>query len=760
MTDRAEPDSKFIVVYETVPEHASASGSGGRAGPSADDGRKVLRGVFDEIVARALSWHNRKPEDHKDPPHIAIKTTTGIGKSDLGRQAIARFVIEAKSRGLPHRVLHPVPTHRLADEARSKMPDGVTAAVWQGREGIKLGTDQPMCSNIEAVKAALRIGAEVESTVCKHKEAHCPFYETCHYQAQKGPAQKADVVFAAHEILFQMVKALSKNFGLVVVDEGFWQDGITGTRLATDRLDHELGAFPVRNPFGTKLDDETTHLRDLIERLQGALADMPDGYVRRAPLIKAGLLPATNYEDSSSSIARKLEWRRKVESEMQPGASDEEWKEAVKQFGFIGQLPARAAMWRALEDLIAGSDNATGRLILETSTTETGTVRWLRVIGHRDIVQPLASLPIIHADATPPLDLVRNYLPNLQLACDLEIEAPHMRVTQVTGTPVGKSALVPKPPGERKGKRRGAWTETGEEAEERVTRKRQRLVDACEHLAKGRRGLVITYKDIERDFEGIKGVEVAHFGAIEGIDRWRDVDVVVIIGRPLPRPDDIERMAAAITGQPVIAGKVVKQDREIRPGHPIQCLTYTTPEAEMVRQAVTEAAVVQAVGRARGVNRTKDCPVEVYLILDDTVVPGQRVDEVVELADIEPGAIDHMIARGLVPQFPTDALRLYPHLFSSRSAAKMAYRRAGLRMQRGPDGLNVVTSLNRNISIKGCDHVPCVAFLYQPVGRGQLPRFCIADPAKVLDPRAALEAVLGPLALFEVLGEEAGPAAE
>ena len=90
----------------------------------------------------------------------------------------------------------------------------------------------------------------------------------------------------------------------------------------------------------------------------------------------------------------------------------------------------------------------------------------------------------------------------------------------------------------------------------------------------------------------------------------------------------------------------------------------------MVRQAVTEAAIVQAIGRARGVNRTKDCPVEVYLILDDTVVPGLRVDEVVELADIEPSAIDHMIARGLVPQMPTDAAKLYPDLFPSRSAAK------------------------------------------------------------------------------------------
>jgi hypothetical protein len=32
-----------------------------------------------------------------------------------------------------------------------------------------------------------------------------------------------------------------------------------------------------------------------------------------------------------------------------------------------------------------------------------------------------------------------------------------------------------------------------------------------------------------------------------------------------------------------------------------------------------------------------------------------------------------------------------------------------------------------------------------------LPRFCIANLVKVPDPRAALEAALGPLALFEVL---------
>ena len=316
MTDRAEPDSRFIVVYETEPEHASASVSGGRAGPSADDGRKELRGILDEIVTRALKWHealkDQESEDRKDPPHNVIKITTGTGKSELGRQAIARFVIEAKNSKLPRRVLHPVPTHRLADEARSKMPDGVTAAVWQGREGTKLGTDEPMCLNLDAVKAALKIGAETEETVCRDKEARCPYYDTCHYQAQKAPAKKADVVFAAHEALFHKIPALGKGFGLVVADEGFWQDGITGTRLAIAGLDHELKAFPVRYKGVSEVESWTNDLRKLIQQLQAALKAMPDGYVTRQPLIDAGLKPNTIDQDSSCSVARKLEWQRNI----------------------------------------------------------------------------------------------------------------------------------------------------------------------------------------------------------------------------------------------------------------------------------------------------------------------------------------------------------------------------------------------------------------------------------------------------------------
>src|SRR2546429_6249782 len=75
---------------------------------------------------------------------------------------------------------------------------------------------------------------------------------------------------------------------------------------------------------------------------------------------------------------------------------------------------------------------------------------------------------------------------------------------------------------------------------------------------------------------------------------------------------------------------------------------FELPEAELIRQAVTEAAIVQAVGRARGVNRSAANPVEIWMILSDTIVP-LALDSVAQFTDIEPNKIDVMIDRGLVP---------------------------------------------------------------------------------------------------------------
>ena len=756
-------------------------------GPLADEARATLRKHLSEFVGHALHRHamwmelerianddaefatsignNNFDLDAKRAelqasfehlninlkgPHHANRITTGIGKSELLRHAVSyEYIPVAKSEGFPHRVLKLVPTHKLGEEAASKLPDGVTTMVWQGRGAIKLGTtDEPMCRNPASVKAAIDIGANVEQTACKSKSAKCPFFETCHYQQQKTAARTADIVYAAHEILFQAPKALG-TFGLVVIDEGFWQDGIaTKARLVVESLAAEIDEFPVLDFDDERLAHETMRLRTLLEMLQGALGEMPDGYVQRQPLIDAGFQRATASEASSCKAAHKLEWARKIKKTamLRPDADDEARSGAVKKFGFFGRLPRRAAMWRALDELIAGDEDATGRLKLETVDTADGPMRYLRILGAKKIAEKLLDLPIMVADATLPFGIVEHFLPDLVLTLDLEVEAPHQKVMQIAGLPVGKSSLQALEPGKRKGNK---------EAE--VAHKRQRLADTCHILIQHRRGLVVTYKSIEQDFAGNPGTDTGHFNAIEGVDRWKEVDALVTIGRPLPKQEDIQDMAAAVTGMPVIAGPTVQEYRPLGPKHLLRCRLYGDPSAEMIRRAVSEAAIEQAVGRARGVNRTAANPVEIFVILGNTVVQGLPIDEVVAFQDIEPDAVDLMAMRGLIPQSPTDAAEIHWDLFPSAGAAKKVFQRIGLCVETGTrlrhKQAHTGTTLYKKSLMKGCPRVA----RYCRRGARQRPRLIRFDPAVFPNLRATLEAILGPLVLFEIL-EEPGQA--
>jgi hypothetical protein len=724
----------------------------------------LLRASIEKLKNGAINWHER-PEAAllAVPPHSAVKITTGGGKSHVLRDAIAEYVREAKSRGLPYRVLYAVPTHALGNEAISKMPAGVGAELFQGREATSVVDGGKMCLNLPAVEAAKKMGANVEKTVCKagtgEDEIKCLFYDRCEYQRQKKPVKAADVVFCAHQLLFQPTKELLGEFGLIIADEGFWQSGKRDTsNFVIAQLDRALSPkeFPVRDGAGRPDEDSTRDLRSIIETVQGALNALPDGFVTKSPLLKAGLLPATvgaisGQEDFGSfAKARTLEWLRKVDPGLDPGSSDAEREGAAGRLGFLGGIPGRVAMWHAFGDLLDGDAETTGRLKVWTDREG---VRKLRVLGHKDIHKDLAALPIIVADATLQLDLTRYYLPRLEVALDLDIRAPHQKITQAIGTSTSKSELVP------------GINSRSDAEEARVANKRQGFVNWVRlKAAEGGTTLVITYKAIEGCFEGIPGVVTGHFGALEGIDCWKDVARLVVIGRQLPAGQAIEEITCAMTGQPVTVDddSMIETEAYIRmrdgTTHPIKTKVYENPYAEIVRRAVVEAGVVQAIGRGRGVRRTDDNPLEVFLFIGGTVVEGLTIDKVIKWKGsegVKPNRIDEMILRRLVPQFPTDAARIYPDLFPTRKAAKMAYHKAGFVMELSSEGEVGPKSLYR-ILIGKWDQPPRIV-RYQPTGKGQVTRAAAFDPGKFPDIRATLEAALGPLAAFEVLPVGSGP---
>jgi hypothetical protein len=653
---------------------------------------------------------------------------------------------------------------------------GVSAAIYQSRDAKDLQTGEPLCRNLEAVKAAQTLGLDVQKACCKSRkkkrERTCRFFHGCAFQLQRERAKNADVVFAAHELMFVTLNRFGKDtFGLVIIDEGFVQKGLLHdprqTRIKIGDLDADLDRYPVRDGLITSHDD-TERLREVSQKLQAALMKMPDGRLTRQPLADEYLkgLKHSLFGYRLFSDAGKLEWMRMPDDvDLHPDTSPEERARLVEQHKYRRQIRRRAGMWKELDKFLNGEDEIAGRLILETVKEGATETRYLRVLGKKEIHETVTELPILHGDATMEIELVRHHLPSIQPLLTLDVLAPYERITQIVGLSVGKKILkLPADENDPKYAKQKA----------RLDRLRALVI----HLARGRRTLVICQMHVEDAFADIPNVETAHFGAIEGLDSYGNVEVLITIGRPMPGPASIEMTGSALTGKPVTVGERQNQQRPIRlkdgTERVLHCKGYDNDDANMLARAIAEGGVLQALGRSRAVNRTAQNPVEAFVVLDDLTLPIP-VDAVVHVSDVEPNQIDEMIARGLVPEWPADAARLYPDLFKTPKVAEHKYRRDGrvraAFVAASYGGLGDTSaaasysemggtspgSVPQNaINIYSYSTLGDTSMLcrFKPSGRGQRARRALLSPEMVPQARQQIEAVLGPLALFEIVTAE------
>jgi hypothetical protein len=98
---------------------------------------------------------------------------------------------------------------------------------------------------------------------------------------------------------------------------------------------------------------------------------------------------------------------------------------------------------------------------------------------------------------------------------------------------------------------------------------------------------------------------------------------------------------------------------------------------------ICEAELLQNIGRARGVRRTKKNPVDVYL-LNDIELPV-REDVQITWRDFQPTPLDLMAARGVILDVPTSTrgywnlvAAVLPDLFGTPKAAKRQYQNNGV----------------------------------------------------------------------------------
>ncbi len=184
-------------------------------------------------------------------------------------------------------------------------------------------------------------------------------------------------------------------------------------------------------------------------------------------------------------------------------------------------------------------------------------------------------------------------------------------------------------------------------------------------------------------------------------------------------------------------------------GSAMNVRAYRDADLEALRVAVTEAEIIQAIGRGRGVNRTVDRPLTVFLLAD--VATPLPITNMARWPDIRLGVLARMASRGAVLLGATDASRVYPDLFPTADAARMAIQRSAKEVGDFP---NIPLSI---VLLGVCSGNRLVEVTYRPEGRGQQSRRAWAAESRLDGFKAWLEEVLAATVNVQVVPPSTDP---
>ncbi len=726
------------------------------------------RDALRDAVVAAIDSFLDMPEGGENPV-TGIPAGIGVGKTEAALKAIYAALLEVRRRsGKAGRrvVALAVPTHRLSGEieprfsavvetsARRQQQAAVragllprtverigrrarlTVATWRGRSADNpAATGEKMCQNLDAVKMAQELQQDVEGGVCRT----CPLRDGCAYLGQKH--KRADLWIIAHQALFNSAPPSFPAAGVefLVIDESPDKAALRGVdanaRMELDPDDLSEGATPLP-PVGKMAPHNIKRLEKLRGKACSALRKAKPGSIRAASLRRMGI---TAYDARRAAGAE----RRRIYRGPDPCLLEHN-----------RNVEPMVRMWLTVAELLQeGGPEISGRLTLIKSAKTND--RKLMITGY-DKIHPHYRCPTLLIDASLDAERAKPLFPQINVVDFLPVDMPFVTLKKSVGRSCGKSMLLPiKPEGDKE--------LTKAQIEANLTRKNNR--DALRlnlvNLARahsGKKILVASYKELIKLLELPPTIATANFNALAGRDEWADFDIVVIIGRPLPPPWAVEAISGAITGAepkrtPVIDGR--KQWYDKRPSQHIvrkkgdgfvgvDAKTDSHPDdmADRHLRRICKMEVDQAIGRLRGVQRTAEKRATI-IVLNDCVL-DTPVDELFD-ADLffRVSPQERMLAEGGVAfESPVDAVKFYPELWPSVKAAQKALERSK----------SMATFSYKETLIGKCRHA---LVSYRRKGNGQQSKRCLADLSVVPDPKAALEAMLGPLAMVMVVREEA-----
>jgi len=680
-------------------------------------------------------------DDHEQeifPPINGINSVTGIGKSSAAREVI-RELLPLRPQGTT--IYLAAPTHALAEELATKMQgefkdDRIIVKAYRG-----LSADDPECPGekmcrIAADAESLRNGGVDIRKLCAVERdgdsIFCPHYDECGYQRQQG---FADVWIIPQNLLVRRRPAFLLKAAALVVDESPISAFVSGLDGPPRTISvYDLGAarrVPKVEGNFAKDEDGTKFLNSVKAAISRVLNETePNIPILTTIVADAGL--------SLNDIlyARDLIFRCKGRIDVSPDMTTVKRRDAVEVAKGNQRLLMEARFWnlvaRALEN---GWPTIPGFRI---ESDEKGKNRFPVVrMRWREEVHSHWHAPTLLMDATANWDLIRPFWPRLDLIEKFDASMPFTTVRQVLWS-ASKSKL------------------SGDATTQYENRHRVRRYIEARSTEFGS-VLVVCQQFLESELIRISlpnNVSVCHFNALRGLDKYGEVDCLIVIGRTQPPPDQAEMMAEVIFGS--VPDRGADWEGSYYPRRPVGLCTrdqeaaaevdyehHPDPIVEAVRWAACEGELIQAIGRARAVNRTVNTPLQIDIV--GTVPLPIEVDEVVDWDEAQADPFLVMLARGVIPDCDRSergywnvVSAIMPDRFKDTQAAKDWGRTL------------TVESTNKNILISESHREGFIrAFVRVKGARYKAPVLIVCGDD---DPYAFAEQVMGPLELFELDG--------
>lgn len=581
----------------------------------------------------------------ENPRNVGIRASAGVGKTTEVIAKLSNIWMHDK------RLEYYVPSHKLAEEVAGKLkyhpfkkpyfsyqkgaPTGLEWQVIRGR-GQPTKEGKTHCLKNDVATLLTERGYSIYPTLCQSGDDCCEYIDECEYIRQfKG---EYDIRVFTHPYL-----ALDRGYldsdlpDYAVIDESFYNTLLVGLGTATKLI-----------PFNE------LKLSGIPSALAQTLAFAP----QNTPLLSylRSKVPEDELCDLIGVALFNLSGWQAPEL---IGLSKNLQLKLAKESGAAPSIQIMLAILR--QELLTGREIAHGVAVTDAGFQVRYRKQITRFSGEVNGVAKKVPVLAIDADLTPAVH--GEFFPEAEYH-RINTER-NCRVVQCYSTQNSKTSLT---------------------IEANASKRIEEIQTLINRIAADSSLLVVGPMKITGNDEKTpalvtvpEGSALAHFNALRGIDKFKDMDAVLIISRNQPAMNDAEALACALWFDSVEPLKLGVTEAEHEPrgyrtrsGYAVgvNVAIHPDPRVQTIIELIREAETLQCIDRLRLVHISE--PKKVFLL--SNLVLDLTVDNLLSWAEVIKGTTNlnevWKKTEGVVPLSNKWLASSFPDLFSSAESAK------------------------------------------------------------------------------------------